>query len=238
MDNPWYFFKDVYVISLKTAIDRREALSMHLARFDGLQYTVVEAINGRKNCVLRNWFEIAKFITTPYNFSDGALGCLASHRKIWQITLESIESKFPVWVLIMEDDVRFHSFLTNEIMKAYLENIPSDARVLKFGYLSDPENRGSYTRENKYWWNFNATGAFSNICYAVRADVLPTFLYTKINCPVDGITMKGMYGAASLEEAFGIVETDEHMKYFNPYTGKNMVFQGIVGVADYGSTTV
>jgi GR25 family glycosyltransferase involved in LPS biosynthesis len=238
MENPWSFFKTVYVISLDEAADRRESLAKEFGRFPGLNYTIVRAVDGRKNSVLRNWFETANIISTPYPFSDGALGCLASHRKVWQTILEDTGSEFPTWSLIVEDDLRFHHDFTQDHLADYLKHVPSDANVLKFGYLVDPGRRAKYTRENAYWWNFNKTGAFSTVCYAVRSDILPTFLYNKLNCPVDGICIAGMYGAASLEETFGIQDTTNAMAYKNPVTGQDQVFQGVATVADYPSTTV
>lgn len=238
MENPWSFFKNIYVISLEEAADRRETLAKEFERFPELKYTIVRAVDGRKNCALRSWFMKANFITNPYPFSDGALGCLASHRKVWQTILEDTESEFPTWSLVIEDDMRFHPQFTAEHMAEYLKHVPSDANVLKFGYLVEPDRRKKYTRENAYWWNFNKTCAFSTVCYAIKSHILPTFLYNKINSPVDGICIAGMYGAASLAEAFDIQDGSNAMAYKNPVTGQDQVFQGVATVADYPSTTV
>lgn len=237
MENPWSFFKSIYVISLDSALDRRETLAKELGRFEGLTYTIVRGIDGRKNCALRNWFEIGKIISTPFPYSDGVIGCLASHRKVWQTILEDTGSEFPTWSLILEDDMRFHPQFTAAHLASYLKHVPADANVLKFGYLVDPDKRDKYTRENNYWWNFNKTGAFSTVCYAVRSDILPTFLYNTLNCPVDGIVIPGAYGAASLSDAFGLKTDNAVMAYYNPVTSQNMTFQGFVTVADYPSAT-
>jgi GR25 family glycosyltransferase involved in LPS biosynthesis len=236
MENPWNFFSRKFVISLEEASDRKESLVKEFERFSGLNYEIVKAVDGRKNPILRRWFELTHVISTPYPQTDGALGCLASHRKVWQTTLEDTV-KFPSWVLIMEDDVRFHPLLTNDHLKMYLDNVPKDAKVLKFGYLKKPHVE--YTRENKYWWNLSKKSVYSNICYAVRSDMLPNMLAIKdIIVAVDCYVMDNVYGAALLEEAFDLPDTSKFREYKNPNTGKTEHFLGFVNVADFESTTM
>lgn len=236
MENPWAFFDRVCVISLEDAEDRRSTLKPELERFPGLKYEIVKAVDGRKNPILRRWFELTHVTSSPYPQTNGALGCFASHRRVYQMVLEDAV-KFPSWTLVLEDDMRFHPMLTNDIMKMYLANVPPDAQHLKFGYLK--KDSVTYSRANKYWWNLSQKSAYSTIAYAIRSDVLPNILAARdLSVSIDCLMMDHTYGAAMLEDACGLPDTSEFRKYENPNTDKPEYFWGFAGVADYPSTTM
>lgn len=236
MANPWNFFDRICVISLEEAEDRRATLKTELERFDGLKYSIVKAVDGRKNPILRRWYELTHVTSTPFPQTNGALGCFASHRRVWQMALEDAV-KFPEWTLVLEDDMRFHPAVNNAIIAEYLAHVPADAQLLKFGYLK--KDSVTYSRANKYWWDLSNKTAYSTIAYAIRSDLMPNMLAARdLSVSIDCLVTDHVYGAAMLEDACGLPDTSEFRKYENPNTDKSEYFWGIAAVADYPSTTM
>ena len=91
----------VYVLSLRRNKMRRRRIQNHLEDL-GLSFDWVDAVDGRKlsssqkNAYLSN--ERRSFAPGP--MSDGAIGCLLSHRLAWQRIISNTESA----ALIIEDD--------------------------------------------------------------------------------------------------------------------------------------
>jgi len=47
MESPWLFFKDVYIISLKTEMERRKNFTKLLEERDCTNYKIINAVNGK-----------------------------------------------------------------------------------------------------------------------------------------------------------------------------------------------
>ena len=99
----------IYVITLKKSTERRQTMTKRLERL-GLEFSFTNAVVGRdihyteKNRLCSQ--KRQRFLRSP--LSNGALGCLMSHRAIWQKMLEDgIDS-----ALILEDD----AIITPEIL--------------------------------------------------------------------------------------------------------------------------
>lgn len=91
----------IYVITLKKSTERRQIMTERLERL-GLEFSFIDAVVGKNiHDVEKNRLCSQKrqeFLSSP--LSDGALGCLMSHRAIWQKMQEvRIDS-----ALILEDD--------------------------------------------------------------------------------------------------------------------------------------
>ena len=91
----------IFVIALKNSTDRRQHMTDRLTAL-GLKFTFIDAVVGKEIPDPEKARLISKkrqdFLTTP--LSDGALGCLMSHRIIWQkMQDEKIET-----ALVLEDD--------------------------------------------------------------------------------------------------------------------------------------
>lgn len=233
---------------MKHDTDKQEALKEHFKRFPGMNYTFVEGVNGRKNPFLRNSYKNRNIIDGGYPFTDGELGVLASHRMIMENCMLHTESSEPYWILIMEDDVRFHPSLTNEIFAQYIQNIPRDALHLKFGYLANPfisngirvDPKDGYKQYNTSWINFNNSMSFATHCYAIRSDVLPACLAYKFTQPLDCIIVPNTYGATNIEDI-----TKEHPSthttfytYKNQHSDYTEQMYGIAGQYNYVSSTI
>ena len=91
----------IYVISLKAFESRRRAMTRRMADI-GLEFSFIDAVRGadipdaqRKTLVSR---QRRRHLGAP--FSDGALGCLMSHRAAWErMRDENVDA-----ALILEDD--------------------------------------------------------------------------------------------------------------------------------------
>ena len=235
--NPWSFFKNIYVISLKEATERRAAMKAHLDAFEGLSYTILDGVNGKKNPYLRKSYE-DRGITNKYPCSDGLLGCLASHRMIWERVFAECNDAAPTWTLVMEDDALFHPAFTAAALAKYTAAIPSNALFLKFGYLATEAYTKSYVPINRYWTSFNGAQSFSTICYAVRSDLTPHLLKHQWTQAIDWLTIPQSYGAINLEEALGDdADYSGFRNYYNPYIKAVEPYHGVVAAAPSESQT-
>lgn len=107
-------FEHFFCINLKTRTDRKiycESIFSNL----NLSVTFFDAIDG-------------KSINTNSPINKGNVGCCLSHYNIWKIIKKNNWKK----VLIMEDDVQFHSDVLNLFEKFYKE-VPLDWNLLYFG---------------------------------------------------------------------------------------------------------
>jgi GR25 family glycosyltransferase involved in LPS biosynthesis len=239
-ENAWDFFKHIYVISLKDYADRRATFAKNMEPIEGFRYTFMEGVHGKKNPHLKQSYLDRNIITPEFVFSDGALGCLASHRFLWEKTMmEIVDDAPPFWILILEDDTVFHPLLTNAVLRAYLENLPTDARLFKLGFLGNAKYNGAYRPYNKYWIDFKNEASFSTICYAVRSDYLGTFLCNPFQVPVDCLRIPHAYGAADIEAVLE-VPADSYKSfryYYNPSYDLHEIFCGVASVNDSKSET-
>jgi GR25 family glycosyltransferase involved in LPS biosynthesis len=237
MEHPWDFFKSIHIISLEQHAKKREKVAEILDRFEGCKYSFFDAVDGKRNPFLRKSFLERHIISEDAKLSDGQLGCLASHRAIWEKELLSIKSPEPFWILIMEDDVAFHPDFNNTLLKEYLENIPKDAVYLKFGYLAHDYYSKRHSVSNKYWMDFNGQVSFSTVCYAVQSNLLHELIKNTFRVPVDCISIGNSYGAMNLEIVLEKEEDKEFRKYVNPIYKCVEYFYGIAAVHEGESDT-
>ena len=237
LSNPWSFFKNIYVISLAEDVEKRTRIKKMLDGFDGCTYKIFDAVNGKKNKLLRQSYEERNIISKSANLKDGQLGCLASHRTIWENELMSIKDDTPVWILIMEDDALFHPEFNNAIFSEYLMNIPKDAYYIKFSYLAIERFYKEFSISNNYWMNFNSSASFSTVCYAVRSDFLGGLLAHTFKGPLDCLAIPCSYGAINIEKLLNITENNEFRTYYNPIHNINESFHGFVAVTKGESKT-
>jgi glycosyl transferase, family 25 len=88
----------VYVVSLKSATERRALIQEHLQNL-GIAYELIDAVKGDS---LDTAYR--KVVNPTGNMSPGALGCYISHISIYK---RIIENHIPV-ALILEDDTVLH----------------------------------------------------------------------------------------------------------------------------------
>lgn len=229
MRSPWDFFKFRFVISLKSRTERRAQLHGHLGRLN-LDYVVFDAIDGRKNPHLRQYLTDSGVITPDCALRPGQLGCLASHRVLWEQMLLGMDGTDPFWVLIMEDDVRFHPKLTEQMLADYLSALPDDARFFRLAFLA----HGSYAEKlvdcGPLWVRFTGI-TFTTICYAVHSDYLLPLLKHRFNGPVDCIALSRSYGMKRIDEDL------DFYRYHNPVGDFEEYFYGIAASSQNMSDT-
>jgi GR25 family glycosyltransferase involved in LPS biosynthesis len=111
----------VYVINLDSESERMKTVHDHLEACGLGHYERVSAVKGGTKEE-----NISDFALNMC--SNGAMGCSASHRKIWK---EVIDQDLDM-VMILEDDVRFVDGAMDELEKA-LEDLPDDFDILYVG---------------------------------------------------------------------------------------------------------
>jgi glycosyl transferase family 25 len=122
----------IIVISLERTPAR---LSEFRERNGHLQnMTVYKAIDGLNLC--RDNLAARGLIEPPTHYSDGALGCMMSHRSVWEHAAATGEI-----TTVCEDDAIFHHAFEASAMKL-LATLPDDTGIVYWG------------------WNFNAHTAF------------------------------------------------------------------------------
>jgi len=91
----------IYVIALESSQDRRQNMTKRLDDM-GLKFTFIDAVLGKTIPSAEQARLISAkrqdYLATP--MSEGALGCLLSHRKAWQMLLDSKADM----ALVLEDD--------------------------------------------------------------------------------------------------------------------------------------
>jgi GR25 family glycosyltransferase involved in LPS biosynthesis len=237
MDNPWSFFKEIWIISLKIDDAKRARISSMLSVYPGISYKILDAVYGKKNPYLRESYTQRGILKQGVHLTDGQLGCLASHRAIWESALLGAEGSTPFWTLILEDDAVLHPSLTNELLGQYLQALPGDARYFKLGYLATSPFLSKFSISNKYWMKFNDCVSFSTICYAVRSDLLPALLAHTFSTPLDHIGIPYAYGAIDPESVLDVPLDRTFHLYKNPYLHAEELFHGVASVIDGESRT-
>lgn len=237
MNNPWNFFKEIWVISLKIDEAKRERITSMLSAFPGISYKILDAVYGKANPHLRTSYLQRRIVAESAKLTDGQLGCLASHRAIWESAMLNADCPTPFWTLVLEDDAVFHPLFCNDLLKDYLMALPDDARYFKFGYLASPPFFSKFGISNKYWRSFNGAVSFSTICYAVRSDLLPALLAHTFHGALDHISIPFAYGAVEPETVLDMPVDRAFRLYKNPYLGVDELFHGLACVTDGESRT-
>jgi glycosyl transferase family 25 len=196
----WAFFKNVYVISLENAVARRSHVASHFGS-KNINFSFFDAVDGRNTHDALKKFAIHRKIVSEScakELSPGALGCLMSHYKLWEkIYMESDSTNS--WTLICEDDVKFHPSFTPETLNSYLSAIPTDAKLLKFGWFKfDSIHKERIVAYNNKWVKFLGRGVPSTICYAVHTSILPVLLAKTYEHAIDDFDIDGSYGCTDL----------------------------------------
>lgn len=129
-----------YVINLKDAADRKNAVLAELSEYPFMNPEIVEAVDGRKMSPkeVSERFDVRKFQDIwARDATPGEIGCTLSHRECYRRFLESTEEI----VLIIEDDVRF---LAGEktVYSLFQEMI---------GQMSDKPCVATFTRHTIYY---------------------------------------------------------------------------------------
>ena len=233
----WDFFKDIIVISLKTDTEKRIQCTKLLTELGCDKFRFSDGVPAKKNPYLRDSMRARGILVRDAGISQGSVGCIAAHRKVWENCLYDVTTTTPYWTLIFEDDFKFHPLFTHELFQKYLDNIPADAKLLKFGYLALPMYEKEYTKNGDYWINFNGKLSFSTCCYAVRSDMFSELLANRYSTNVDCLPLKTAYGAAYPENVLGLPK-DAYMDwrmFLNTYNNIREPYHGFVACYEHES---
>jgi glycosyl transferase family 25 len=188
------FFNNIYVVSLKTATERRAYIQKHFKNFK-IPFEFFEAINGKANYDQLKRISIATKIASEScvkSLTQGALGCLWSHYKLWE---KIFTSNKVGWTLVCEDDIKFHEKFDENILNDYLSTLPKDAQFVKFSWISFNLHKSRIIDLNEKWVRFVDRGVPTLMCYAVHSSVLPLLLSNKFEHAIDDIEIPNSYGA-------------------------------------------
>jgi GR25 family glycosyltransferase involved in LPS biosynthesis len=233
----WDFFKDIVVISLKSDIEKHELCTKTLTELGCTKFRFSDGVPAKTNPYLRASMKARNILGNDAHISQGSVGCIAAHRKVWENCLYDVTTHEPYWTLIFEDDFKFHPLFTHELFQKYLDAIPKDAKLLKFGYLATPQFSRTYNQENAYWINFNNGVSFSTHCYAVRSDMFSELLAIRYSTNIDWVAIRCAYGAVYPETVLGL-PTDSYMdwrNFLNTYINLKEPYHGFVACYEHVS---
>ena len=230
--NPWNFFKRRYVISLKESTDRRESVKREMEKVN-MNFEFFDAVDGRNNyeslrniCLKKNIIGMKAYDT----LSPGALGCLLSHRGIFEKEYSQMNAGDDYWVLIMEDDIEFAPGFEKEVAN-YIQHWPKKSNIVKLIYWN--QNESDYIKEigNPYFIELKGL-TLSTIAYAIHSSEFKIYLDHVYNTPIDLVTDYPMHGFRTLntlpKEYYRLFKGDKC--FFNGIgREKNQEFKSIIG---------
>ncbi len=138
---------NIYVISLKFRLDRRQSIQKRFSNIP-LEITFVDGIIYDASKVNNNHFTKKSL----RYMSHGSIGCAMSHIQLWEnIATEKIEKYY----LILEDDVTFDVDFSESLAKV-LKNFPTNADIFFLG------SRNERLRDIRFFTNFNYCRSFNS----------------------------------------------------------------------------
>ena len=189
-------FRDTFVISLNKKAQRRETIQKELARMK-LSSTWFCGMDGYKKDVRDMVKRLGLIHPDSFHyFTPGHLGCLFSHYSLWQqIYLDQANKSLEdAWILILEDDTRFHPSVTPEILAAIWASVPPDAKVVKFhssnGYT---DNHTLFSTDHSTYFLKQNKLTFSLMSYAIHTSVLKSLLMKVWTYHIDLFHTEGIY---------------------------------------------
>lgn len=126
---------EIYVISLKNQIDRREKIKK-IFQDQSLAWSFFDAISGKEIAPYLHMYDRKKRLQTPgYDLRDNEIACFLSHRALWE---ECSKGTLPF--LILEDDIKINENLGNfsaieNIINKITNTINPDFLLIRFGSL-------------------------------------------------------------------------------------------------------
>lgn len=153
-------FGPVYLINLKDHTHRLKNAEKQFKKYGIKQYTVIEAIDGRKN-------DLSDIIEGQYpNLKPSEIGCIASHIKALDYWLNTSDSEYAI---IMEDDF---SFDTVEYWQwdwnYFIKQVPEKAEIVQLILIQNEPIKFSLHRKMPYQYKKRMSYSWSTACYLIR----------------------------------------------------------------------
>jgi len=213
--SPWDFFRNAYVIQTNNDLIRKQRTEEHLTNL-GLEFKIV-------NTMFETQDELQTASVTVGVVSAGivkrmsasVLQTLYNHYTLWQSELRNNTTKASYWILIMEDDVVFHPKFNQAKLLLYLENIPADANLVKFGFGYSLVYGPNVEIENDYYIKIKNNGVPGMFCYAVKSDILDILVSKQYTMSLDSLEIPGMYGCKTFADDDKFFKSPKHKSLTN-----------------------
>lgn len=161
-------FGPIYLINLSDHTHRLNNAKKEFNKYGITNYTVIEAIDGRKN-------DLSGIIDGKYpNLKPSEIGCITSHIKALKHWLDTSDSDYAI---IMEDDFSFDTvehwpFDWDDVVN----NIPKNAEIVQFIMIKNDPVKFSIHKKEKYEWSKLMTYSWSTACYLIKRDYAKTLV--------------------------------------------------------------
>lgn len=153
-------FGPVYLINLKDHRHRLKNAEHQFKKYKIKDYTVIEAIDGRKN-------DLSDIIIGEYpNLKPSEIGCITSHIKALNHWLNTSDSEYAI---IMEDDFSFDTVQYWQWDWDYvIKNIPERADIVQFVLIQNDPVKFSMHKKMPYEFQNRMSYAWSTACYLIK----------------------------------------------------------------------
>ena len=227
----WDFFKRKYVVNLERMPERKKRVSEHLQNLS-IDFSMFKAYDASKSYeALKEQALRTKIVTESCikELKPGALGCLMSHYKLWELEFMLRKKDENYWILIMEDDVLFHPMVDDTVLHSYLDLLPADAKFVKLGWAFGSQwHSKNIVSYNERYVKFLNNGVSSTICYAVHSSILETLLLKTYDHAIDDFAIDGAYGFKHLVDDADFYKIIDY---------PSLVYKGVCSDNKDGSTT-
>lgn len=153
-------FGPVYLINLKDHTHRLTHAKKEFKKYGITNYTVVEAIDGRKS-------DLSDIINGQYpKLKASEIGCITSHIKALKHWLDTSDSEYAI---IMEDDFSFDTVESWPFDWDYVvKSIPSKAEIVQLIMIKNEPIKFSIHKKDPYDKNRVMTYEWSTACYLIK----------------------------------------------------------------------
>lgn len=161
-------FGPVYLINLKDHTHRLDHAKKEFAKYGITDYTVIEAVDGRKN-------DLSDLIYGKYpKLKSGEIGCMMSHIKALKHWLDTSDSEYAI---IMEDDFSFDTVEHWSWDWDYvIENLPSNYQIVQLVMIQNEPIRFNMHKKEKFNVNTKMSYSWSTACYIIKRSYAKTLV--------------------------------------------------------------
>lgn len=153
-------FGPVYLINLKDHTHRLKNAIKEFKKYNVTNYTVIEAIDGRKN-------DLSQLIVGDYpRITPSEIGCIMSHIKALQYWIETSDSEYAI---IMEDDFSFDTVqFWQWDWEYFVKKIPPSADIVQLVMIQNQPIKFNLHKKASYNHRDKTNYSWSTACYLIK----------------------------------------------------------------------
>jgi hypothetical protein len=168
---------DIYILNLKSRVDRRQHILSQFKKIDCKKFTLVDAVDG-------SLFE------NNTRLKSGMLGLVLTYVEIYKSWVKNESDN----ILIVEDDCVFDEEFAVKL-SAYISNVPKKWEMLYFGANHNYHMGEKTEKINDYCIRLN--NSFSAHCV-----LLKSFVFEELISVISGLSLENDVALANLQKKY------------------------------------